>query len=218
MVEDIKTTKKTYYDNYILLLLANSMCVPTENKCIFHARLFCLLNLFFLVLRGQRGQECPLEGPVYWKGLWKLLRTKISILSAGLGGSGNTLQWFPIVLNYWMSPNALHLWFYETLGGRWGSWWDVTKGEIRPIELKPCSHALAAAMRCSEGVWPHGFQELSTTLGCRALLEVPPYDQRQYGDLRGLKCRAECPQTWSGLCPSPTFSFIKRKTIFIRNN
>lgn len=28
----------------------------------------------------------------------------------------------------------------------------LQKREIRPIELKPCFHALAAAMRCSEGV------------------------------------------------------------------
>lgn len=49
---------------------------------------------------------------------------------------------------------------------------EMLQREIRPIRLKPCSHALAAVMRCSERSDPHGFQELSTTLGCRASLEV----------------------------------------------
>ena len=148
------------------------MCADRK-KCFWVTRLFSLFNLFFLLLflkQGLKRPNVPLRALSTGKRLEKLLRTKISILSAGLGDSGNTLQRFPIVLNYLMSPSALHVWFYETPGGVHGEM--LQRREIRPIELKTCPQALAAAIWCSEGVWSHGFQDLFTTLGCRTPLEV----------------------------------------------
>lgn len=105
MVEDIKNQPS----RKPIMIIIFYYCWPIvcvcqqKTKYIFSSLDFSVSLIFFFLSEneGQRGQECPLEALSIGKGFEKLLRTKISILSAGLGGSVTTFSgsYCPKLLN-----------------------------------------------------------------------------------------------------------------------